>query len=74
MTGPDLVPVEPSAVEAVGYDAEGHELWIRYTGGHVYVYVYAEVPEAVYRKLLDADSKGTFVNREIKPTYGFRRV
>jgi hypothetical protein len=71
MTGPDLVPVESSAVEAVGYDAEGHELWIRYTGGAVYAYL--DVPEEAHRALFEAESIGAFVNVEVKPNYRYRR-
>ena len=72
MPRPELVPVESSAVEAVGYDPEDRDLYIRYVGGAVYAYV--DVPEDRYRALLEADSKGTFVNREIKPHYRHRRL
>ena len=67
-----MVAVESSAVEAVGYDAERRELRIRFTGGAVYAYV--DVPQDTYRAFLDADSKGTFVNCEIKPRFRYRRL
>ena len=72
MTLPDLVPVESRAVEAVGYDGARRELYIRYTGGAVYAY--ADIGEDVHRALLAAESIGAFVNREIKPTYRYRRL
>jgi hypothetical protein len=72
MARPDLVPVESSAVEAVGYDADQQELWVRFTGGAVYAYV--DVPEDTHRALLAADSIGTFVNHEIKPHHRYRRL
>lgn len=38
------------------------------------VYRYRGVPEDVYRRLLDAGSRGAFINREIKPVYPFTRL
>lgn len=72
MPQPPLVPVESSAVEAVGYAAAERELYVRFVGGDLYAY--ADVSEDEYRALLNAESKGTFVNREIKPHHGYRRV
>ena len=67
-----MVPVESSAVVAIGYDAERRELYVTFTGGETYAYsdVDAEVPDA----LLRADSIGGYVNREVRDRYDYRRL
>jgi hypothetical protein len=63
-------PQDSSAVEDAGYDAARQELYIRYTGGAAYTYL--EVPLAEYVALLEAESRGGFVNTRIKPRYEVR--
>jgi hypothetical protein len=46
-------------------------LSVKYRGGAAYEYL--DVPEAVYRRLRAAASKGQFVNFEIKPRYRYRK-
>jgi lysyl-tRNA synthetase class 2 len=64
--------VESSAIASAGYDARSRMLEIEYAGGGVYRYF--GVPQRTYELLLRADSRGTFVNRRIKPYYRCRRV
>ncbi|HEY1606876.1 MAG TPA: KTSC domain-containing protein [Allosphingosinicella sp.] len=70
---PDDLPLvkafESSAVERARYHPDAQTLDIWYAGGDRYSYF--DVPEAVYRGLLDAPSAGQFVNFEIKPYYRF---
>lgn len=70
--GPEMERVESSSVEAVGFDQQTNELWIRFVGGATYVY--APVPRSVYRELLSSGSIGTYVNHHIKPRFGYREV
>ena len=65
-------PVDSSAVDRVGYDATRHILEIEFKGGHVYQYL--RVPPSTYAALLKAESKGTFVNEQIKGAFDFIQV
>lgn len=69
---PLMIPVDSSAVESVGYHEATRELYVRYHEGHLYAY--SPVPTETFEALLAAPSKGTYVNREIKPNYGCRRA
>jgi KTSC domain len=71
MPVPRMHPVESSAVERIGYDAEAEEAYVEYIGGGLYTY--EGVPAGVFDELANAESKGTFVNAVIKE-YPVRRV
>ncbi|MBR1806378.1 MAG: KTSC domain-containing protein [Selenomonadaceae bacterium] len=60
-----IIPVKSSVVAKIGYDADN--LFIQFVGGDWYKY--SNVPETVFKRFCDADSKGQFLNREIKPKY-----
>jgi len=60
--------VRSSAIEAVGYEPERQCLEVRW-GGQRRVYRYHRVPVEVYEELLQAESKGTYVNEQVKPRY-----
>lgn len=64
---PDMQMVDSSNVEAVGYDDATRELHVRFTTGRTYVYL--DVDEFHFQELLAADSKGSYLNREIKPRF-----
>jgi hypothetical protein len=70
---PTMIPVDSAGIASIGYDAGAQELYVRFRDGES-TYVYSPVPEFTYRRLLRSDSKGAFVNREIKPHYEFREV
>lgn len=71
MAIPQMHPVESSAVARIGYDPEAEEAFVEYLGGDLYAY--EGVPLEVFEKLVNAESKGTFVNATIKE-YPFRKV
>lgn len=56
---------DSSAILKVGYD--GEDLFVQFVGGDWYRY--SHVPESVFERLCAADSKGGFVNTEVKPNY-----
>ncbi len=64
-------PVTSSAIVSVGYDAAVRTLEIEFEGGAVYDYF--DVPEAVWRRFADSDSKGGFFAAEIRERYRFAR-
>ena len=61
-----------SSIAAAGYDAGGRMLRVRFVGGGTYDYL--DVPSEVFSGLLEAPSKGRFVNYQIKPCYSYRRL
>lgn len=69
---PRLLPVESSSLDAVGYDPARKRLYVRFRSG--YTYAYDEVAKSVFDDLLTADSKGRFLNQEIKGAYDYRRL
>ncbi len=64
---PKMRSVASSAIELVGYDDTDSALHVVYTGGATYVY--RGVPPHVYDQLMAAESKGSFINRVVKPNY-----
>jgi hypothetical protein len=67
-----MVQMNSSSIAAAGYDHNRRALRLRYVGGGMYDYL--DVPASVFQELLDAPSKGRFVNWCIKPRYRYRRL
>lgn len=68
---PDMIYVDSSNVEAVGYDDTAEELHVQFLSGDAYVY--HGVPREVFDGMLHASSKGSYLNREIKGTYQYTK-
>jgi hypothetical protein len=64
---------ESSNVEEIGYDADAEEVWVRFRNGGR-LYKYSNVPPVVWDEFRVASSKGTFVNRVLKPSYPDTRM
>ena len=64
--------VSSSNIVSVGYDEEQRILEIVFVGGRVYHYL--EVPPERVLSLLRAESKGRYLNSEIKPHFRYRAV
>lgn len=64
---PEMQMVDSSNIEAVGYDDESRELHVQFTTGRMYVYL--DVDEFHFQEFLAADSKGSYLNREIKSRF-----
>jgi hypothetical protein len=70
---PDMQYVDSSNIEAIGYDASSQELHVRFLkSGETYVY-YA-VDEWVFVELMQSDSKGKYLNANVKPNYHFGKL
>ncbi len=65
-------PVSSSNLASVGYDASLATLEIAFNEGGVYEYL--RVPEAVYRGLMAASSKGRYFDSMIKNAYSYRKI
>lgn len=66
----ELRKVKSSNIDSVGYENEN--LYIQYQSG--IIYKYKNVPKVIYESLMDSDSKGRFMNSEIKNKYLFERL
>jgi hypothetical protein len=64
--------VESSNIAMIGYDEEQRILEITFRDGRVYHYL--EVPPERALSLLRAESKGRFLNSDIKPEFDYRSV
>jgi hypothetical protein len=69
---PEMIFVDSSNVEAIGYDDDAQELHIQFLQGAGY-YVYHNVPRQIFDDLMYAPSKGSFLNREVKNVYQFTK-
>ena len=58
------VPVDSTAIAAIGYSKRLHALEIEFVNGAIYRY--AEVPASVYHTLMSAKSKAQFYDRNIR--------
>jgi hypothetical protein len=60
-----LIPVNSSAIRAVGYD--GYTLTVEFHSGRTYDH--PGVPYSIYAGLMRASSKGAFHNQHIRGRY-----
>ena len=68
---PEMIYVDSSNIEAIGYDDDAQELHVQFLSGGYYIY--HDVPRQVFDGLMFATSKGSFLNREVKGVYQFTR-
>ena len=68
-----LHPVVSSSIDVIAYEDETGVLYVRFKDTKA-TYAYDDVPEPVVEELLASESKGRYVNDEIKPVYTARRV
>jgi hypothetical protein len=68
----ELIYVDSTNVEQIGYDERERELHVIFKSGRHYIY--SDVPEEVYRNFIDASSKGTYLNSTIKNSYLCREI
>jgi len=65
-------PVASSNIDSIAFDAEESELHVKFNSGAEYVYL--GVPATLYDSLLEAESKGRYLNDAIKGRYEYYRV
>jgi len=68
---PEMIYVDSSNVEAIGYDEAVQELHVQFLSGGRYIY--HDVPREVFDDFVYAPSKGSFLNREVKGLYQFTK-
>jgi len=64
--------VASSNISSIGYDADTETLGVEFLSGAIYQYY--NVPQNIYDQLMQAGSKGRFLNTYIKNAYPFSRV
>ncbi len=64
--------VASSNISSVGYDPATETLEIEFLSGAIYQYY--NVPQNIYDQLMQAGSKGRFLNTYIKNAYAYSRV
>jgi hypothetical protein len=64
--------LESTSLASVGYDPAAHVLEVEFRNGGVYQYL--EVPDEEYEEFRSADSKGRYLNTEIKPNHRSRKL
>ena len=70
---PEMHFVDSSNIEAAGYETDSQELYIRFLkSGETYVYY--NVEEWVFQELLQADSKGQYLNANVKDRYEYAKL
>ena len=70
---PEMHYVDSSNIEAIGYDPSAQELHVRFLkSGETYLYF--NVEEWVFDEFSQADSKGQYLNRNIKGQYSFGKL
>jgi lysyl-tRNA synthetase class 2 len=63
--------VDSSCIREIRYDAKSRRLDLIYSSGEPYEYF--DVPRSKFRALMEAESKGKFVNKEIKPKHPVKK-
>jgi hypothetical protein len=64
--------VQSSNVECVGYDPGLMELHVRFLNSAP-TYVYLNVPQQVFDGMIEAPSKGIYLNQCVKSVYHFEK-
>lgn len=68
----ERIAVSSSNIGAIGYEAETLTLEVEFNNGSFYQY--HGVPQEVYDALMQSGSKGTFLNTNIKGSYGCTKL
>lgn len=72
MPMPEMIHVNSSNIDAIGYDLASQEVYVRFLNGSLYVY--RGVPEFLYDEFKAAPSYGSFLHRNIKNAYPYERL
>jgi hypothetical protein len=68
----ERISVSSTNVASIGYDPDSEILEVEFLNGGVYQY--SGVPAAIYEELMNASSKGTYINQVIKKSYFVARA
>jgi hypothetical protein len=66
------MPVSSRSALEIGYDRSAKTLEVMFHEGAVYRYF--DVPAAIFRALMNADSLGAYLNRHIRDHYRYEKI
>lgn len=66
-----MTNVSSSTIVAIGYNEKDQKLQINFKSGN---YCYSDVPKTVYDALMNSESKGKFLFKNIKNKYRYERI
>ncbi len=69
---PEMISVQSSHLERVGYDKQAQELYVEFKDGSLYCYT--SVSEETYDELVRADSVGKFFHAHIYGQRNYRKI
>lgn len=64
---PEMVVVESSVINKIGYNEKTKELYIEFKNKHIYKY--NNVPIEIMKEFISAESKGKYFNKNFKKKY-----
>ena len=67
-----LREVQSSNIEQIGYNEGSEVLYVKYKSGKVYAY--DKVPKNIYEGLEKAESKGSYMNSQVKGKFSFKTI
>ena len=67
-----MVNVSSEAIATVNYDTDSGTMSVGFTDGTLYVY--SDVPEAVYVDLITASSIGGYFNKNVRDAYSYTQL
>lgn len=68
----ERTPVTSSNIRAIGYDPDSQTLEVEFNHGAVYQY--SGVPQGEHEGMMNADSKGIYLNANIKGRYSYMKL
>ena len=74
---PPLTPVESSQIDSIGHTPNANVLFIRFRAPHRArrpTYAYFDFPAEKFQDFLKAESKGRFLNQEIRDKYKYQKL
>jgi len=71
----EMQPVCSSCLSAIGYDPKKQSLFVQFTDGKT-IWEYLDLPQAIYDTMMEAESIGSFFQKQIKqnPAYQARCI
>lgn len=68
-----MITVDSTNIYSVGYNADTQTLKVKFkVSGQVYEYL--NVPQTLYEGLMASESKGKYINDNIRSLFNYRRV
>jgi hypothetical protein len=68
-----MITVNSTNIDSVGYNADTQTLIVKFkVSGQTYEYL--NVPQTLYESLMTAESKGKYINDNIRSQFTYRRV